>query len=169
MLEQSTHFGSEAVNSGLLRRALGHFATGVTLVTAQSDIGPLGFTANSFSSVSLTPPLLQWSLARASRRHDTFAKAQHFAVHILAEDQKDLALEFARRGDAFDVTGWSADANGVPVLDQALARFDCQHHAAYPAGDHTLILGEVLGVSVTGGTGLIFDQGRYGHFNPSAM
>ena len=167
MLEKATQFVPEPSTQHALRRALGHFATGVTIVTAPSEIGPLGFTANSFSSVSLSPPLVQWSLARASKRHDAFATATHFAIHILGADQTELAARFATQGQAFDQVAWHEDARNVPILDHCIARLDCTLFKTYPAGDHSLILGEVQNVAVSGGAGLIFDQGRYGRFAPS--
>ena len=155
---------SPALDRDALRHALGHFATGVTVVTAPSAIGPLGFTANSFSSVSLHPPLVQWSLAQASRRHDTFVTAPHFAVHILGQDQVDLAKRFATVGDDFSNLDWHVGQHDVPILETCIVRLDCVSYQHFPAGDHSLILGRVVDVSVLGGSALIFDQSRYGRF-----
>lgn len=166
MLERSEQITAGPDAQDELRRAFGHFATGVTVVTTQSEIGPLGFTANSFSSVSLEPPLVQWSIALSSRRHKAFTTSQRFAIHILAADQVEQALHFATRGDGFDAFDWHLDAAGVPQLAGCLVRIDCRLHAVHPAGDHSLILGEVLDASIAGGDALIFDQGRYGGFLP---
>ena len=146
------------------RDALGCFATGITVITTLTDKGPLAFTANSFSSVSMEPPLLMWCPARASLRHDAFAFAQQYAIHVLAEDQLDLAIHFARSGDDFSAAPWTADSHGTPLLDGVLARFDCKAHATHPAGDHTIILGEVQRFATRPGKGLIFKQGLYGGF-----
>ncbi len=147
-----------------LRHAFGRFGTGVTVITTKSEIGPLGFTANSFSSVSLDPALVLWSLANASRRHDAFANATHYSIHILTDAQADMALHFATKGDGFDVYPHQIDAHGVPLLQDCLARFDCTYHSAHPAGDHSIIVGRVTQVAMAEGAGLVFDQGLYGRF-----
>lgn len=148
-----------------LRHAFGRFGTGVTVITTVSEIGPLGFTANSFSSVSLNPPLVLWSLSNTSRRHDAFAQAQHYSIHVLTDAQADMALHFAAKGDGFDAYPHDIDTHGVPLLHGCLARFDCTHYAAHPAGDHSIIVGRVSQVAAKAtGAGLAFDQGVYGRF-----
>lgn len=154
--------------TGLFRRALGRFGSGVTVVTALSDVGPLGFTANSFSSVSLTPPLVLWSLGQASRRHDAFAGAERYCIHILGAEQQEMALHFAAQGQGFDAYDWTQDAHGVPLLQGCLAHLHCTRHAVHPAGDHSIVVGEVLKVEMRDGAGLAFDQGRYGRFDTGA-
>ena len=122
---------------------------------------------NSFSSVSLPPPLVLWSLSNTSRRHDAFAQAQHYSIHVLADAQADMALHFAANGEGFDAYPHDIDAQGVPLLHGCLARFDCTHHASHPAGDHSIILGRVTQVATRAtGAGLAFDQGQYGRFQP---
>lgn len=147
-----------------LRDAFACFATGVTVVTTQGPDGPLGFTANSFSSVSLDPPLILWCPARSSLRHDTFANAPHFAVHIMAEDQQDLAMRFARNADDFSGQDWQPSADGVPLLNGTLACFECKHFATHPAGDHSIVVGEILRYNHKPGKGLVFKQGAFGSF-----
>lgn len=148
-----------------LRDAYGCFSTGVTVVTVGSSDGPIGFTANSFSSVSLDPPLVLWCPARASSRHAPFIDAARFAIHILAEDQSDLARRFARSGDSFAGIDWSQDEDGVPILAGCLARFDCERHAVHEAGDHSIIVGRVLqAMHRQGGAGLVFKRGAFGSF-----
>lgn len=145
------------------RDALGRFATGVTVVTCEGD-GPVGITANSFTSVSLDPPLVLWSPARSSRRFAAFTAAEHFAVHVMGEDQADIALGFAMEGDAFDGHSLSRNPEGVPVIHGCLARFECRTHARHDGGDHEIIVGAVLRASSSEGAPLIFSGGDYGRF-----
>lgn len=151
-----------------LRDAFGRFGTGVTVVTTQTPDGPLGMTANSFSSVSLEPPLVLWSAALRSKRHDAFVQAQAYAIHILGEDQRDLASHFATQGHDFSRFDWAAGPGGAPELSGCLAVFHCTPHAVHPAGDHSIIVGEVQHAAATpgAGAGLLFDQGRFGRFAP---
>lgn len=146
------------------RDALGCFGTGVTVVTTQSARGPLAITANSFTSVSLDPPLLLWCPGKSSLRHDAFVDAENFSIHIMAENQLDLALHFARNGDAFDGVDWSPTLGSSPAIAGVIARFDCAKHATYPGGDHSIVLGQVLQVETSSGNGLIFKRGLYGGF-----
>lgn len=146
-----------------LRDAFGRFATGVCLVTAQGPEGPVGFTANSFASVSLEPPLVLWSPARASRRFGVFSAAGHYAIHILGAEQADLITRFSRDGTGFGGLDPVVTDEGLPVLP-ALARFDCAAHAAHDGGDHAILVGRVLRATVRDGAPLVFSQGRYGEF-----
>lgn len=147
-----------------LRDAMGRFATGVTVVTAVGPEGPVGITANSFASVSLDPALVLWSPAKASSRYPVFAAARHFAIHILGDDQRDLAAHFTRHGREFDGIEVSEGPGGVPLLDRCLARFACRRVAAHDAGDHQIIVGEVLEAALRDGAPLVFSQGFYGEF-----
>lgn len=162
---QSTGIVPDAGNARLFRDALGRFATGVTLVTIQAPEGPMGFTANSFASLSLDPALVLWSLARSSRRYDFFAAARHYAIHVLAQDQADLPTRFSRTGAGFAGLDWQPNAEGVPVLPGALARFDCAQHATHDGGDHLIIVGQVLRLALEEGEPLVFAKGRYGRFD----
>lgn len=150
------------------RDALGSFATGVTLITITTEGGPMGFAANSFASVSLDPPLVLWSLARSSRRAPHYLAAQHFAIHILPEQSRDLLARFARNGQGFDGLPHRRNAQGVPVLDEALARFECRQHMTHDGGDHVIILGQVLRVTCQSGAPLVFCHGHYGGFSAQA-
>jgi len=148
-----------------LRDAFGQFATGVTLITIQGAAckgpdGPMGFVANSFSSLSLDPALVLWSLAKSSRRYGPFAQAQDFAIHILAADQTALMARFDRDGIGFDGLDHSTNAAGVPLLAGALARLECRLFAQHEGGDHTLIIGAVQRVTTQAGAPLVFAQGR---------
>lgn len=146
------------------RHALGRFATGVTVVTTEADQGPVGITANSFASVSLDPPLVLWSPARASRRFAVFAAAERFAIHILDARQEDLCRHFVRHGHAPEGLAWQRGHGGVPVLPDCLARFDCALHARHDGGDHAILVGRVLHAVVGSGAPLVFLGGDYGGF-----
>ncbi|UWR25284.1 flavin reductase family protein [Sulfitobacter sp. S223] len=151
-----------------LRRALGQFGTGVALITAQTDAGPLGMTANSFSSVSLDPPLVLWSAARSSKRHDPFVAASAFCIHVLSAEQMSLAQHFASQGHDFDPYPWDAGPNGAPTLHGCLATFHCDTYAVHAAGDHSIILGQITAAAVQPDErdGLLFKRGRFGRFTP---
>jgi len=158
-------FEPTAGNQRSLRDAFGRFATGVTIVTVATDDGPVAITANSFSSVSLDPPLVLWSPDKSSRRFPYFARAEHFAIHVLASDQDDLCMRVARdmRGIGPDDLAWNDE--GVPVLTHCLARFDCHRHAVHDGGDHDIVVGRVLRVGVRdGGDALGFFKGKMNRF-----
>ena len=144
-----------------LRNALGCFATGVTVVTTLTELGPLGITANSFASVSLDPPLVLWSPARRSARFPAFEAAGHFAIHILAEDQRALADRFARRGDDFAGLTLEPGLGGAPLLAGCAARFECAHAAGHDGGDHLIVVGEVRRMVRSDAAPLLFHGGRY--------
>jgi flavin reductase (DIM6/NTAB) family NADH-FMN oxidoreductase RutF len=154
----------DAANARVFRDALGRFATGVTVVTIMGPDGPMGFTANSFASVSLDPALVLWSPAKASQRYPFFAAASHFAIHILGQDHTDLPSRFSRGGHGFAGLDWHPNAEGVPSLPGALARFDCTQHATHDGGDHLIIVGQVLRLALEEGEPLVFAKGRYGRF-----
>lgn len=162
-----TGFVPDAANSRAFRDALGKFATGVTVVTAEGPLGPLGMTANSFSSVSLDPPLVLWSVARTSARFAAFEQAQHFAIHILGADQETECHRFSRGGGAFAQSAPGRNAWGVPVLAHAIARFDCELHARHDGGDHLILVGRVLECRTAEGAPLVFSAGRIGGFAPA--
>ncbi|WP_370402182.1 flavin reductase family protein [Sulfitobacter sp. JB4-11] len=159
-----------AANTEALRSAFGRFGTGVIVITTDCDIGPLGMTANSFTSVSLDPPLVLWSAAIRSKRHDAFARANHFAIHVLGMDQQGLAQHFARQGEGFDTLDWTPGPGGAPTIAGCLAVFHCDRYAVHPGGDHSIILGQVMHAAERkgSGAGLLFDRGRFGHFSAGA-
>ena len=146
------------------RAAMGRFATGVAVITTQSDIGPLGLTANSFSSISMEPPLVMWAPGRGSRRHDAFVKAQSFCIHVLGAHQFDLAKHFSTTGDGFDAFDWALGDNDVPLLAGCAAQFHCTLHDTVEAGDHTMILGRITQAAYRDVSGLVFHQGKFGTF-----
>jgi flavin reductase (DIM6/NTAB) family NADH-FMN oxidoreductase RutF len=149
-----------AADPRLLRNAFGRFATGVTVVTTGTADGPVAITANSFSSVSLDPPLVLWSIGRHSRRFDAFANSSHYAIHVLAEDQADLCWRFSKSGSDFGDLDLSWNEHGVPLLPQALARFECSVADRFAAGDHMILLGHVLDLETQDGAPLLFAGGR---------
>ena len=159
-------FVPDHTNARAFRDALGNFATGVTVVTIPTPDGAQGVTANSFASLSLAPPLVLWSPGKFSRRHDIFAHAPYFSVHVLAEDQKDLADRFTKGGAQFDGLDIAISAEGVPVIPGVLTRFDCALDVAHDAGDHTLVVGRVLRVDTNEGKPLVFAQGHWGRHRP---
>ena len=154
-------------NPRFLRDAFGSFLTGVTVVTTQDKNGePLGFTANSFSSVSLDPPLLLISLAKTSRNYEAFTSASGFAVNILAEDQKDVSQTFAMPvEDRFATVSWENGPHGSPVIDKVAAWFDCSTHQVIEAGDHAILIGKVEAFENGFVNGLGYARGAY--FTPA--
>lgn len=147
-----------------LRDALGRFATGVAVVTTRGPDGPVGITANSFASVSLEPPLVLWSPAKASSRFAVFAEARHFAIHVLGQEHRDLAAHFVRHGRDFGSLTAETGPGDAPLLDRCLARFACRTAAVHDAGDHVIVVGEVLEAGFREGEPLVFSQGAYGQF-----
>jgi flavin reductase (DIM6/NTAB) family NADH-FMN oxidoreductase RutF len=149
-----------------LRHAFGAFATGVTIVTAMGRDGPVGITANSFASVSLDPPLVLWSPAKASSRFPVFSTAERFAIHVLRRDQKAAGDGFAHARAAFAGLDWRRGPGGVPLIEGCLARFLCETAARHDAGDHMIIVGRVVAAATGPGEPLVFSRGRYGGFGP---
>jgi flavin reductase (DIM6/NTAB) family NADH-FMN oxidoreductase RutF/2-polyprenyl-6-methoxyphenol hydroxylase-like FAD-dependent oxidoreductase len=146
-----------------LRRALGQYATGVTIVTC---LGPgeeqVGMTANSFTSVSLDPPLVLWCPAKSASSTPSFTAASHFAVNILGADQHHLSRRFATPADdKFDGVPARAGLSGAPLLDGTVATFECRTVAVHDAGDHLIMLGEVERFDTPGGPPLVFHSGLY--------
>ena len=146
------------------RAALGTFATGVTIVTARDASGQaVGLTANSFNSVSLSPPLVLWSLARSAGSMPAFARGSHYAINILAADQRELAERFSSKAaDRFAGVGFRQGIAGAPILEGACAVFECFNRSQYEEGDHIIFVGEVERCEQReGAQPLIFHGGRY--------
>jgi len=151
-----------------LRDAFGTFMTGVTVVTTIDESGkPIGFTANSFSSVSLDPALLLVSIARTSSSYAAFMAGKGFAVNILSEGQKDISSTFAKKvEDRFATVYWRKGPAGHPILAGVSAWFDCTLHQVVDAGDHAILIGRVEGFEATSSPGLGYYRGTY--FTPVA-
>jgi flavin reductase (DIM6/NTAB) family NADH-FMN oxidoreductase RutF len=154
---------STAVTGQALRAALGRFATGVTIITCLDAQGErVGLTANSFSSLSLDPPLVLWSLRRVSSSLAMFQAAPRFVVNVLAEGQVDLSRRFASSAaDKFGEGVWSPGVGGAPVLAGCAAVFECEHFAQHDAGDHVLFIGHVLRLSESNVAPLVYQSGHY--------
>ncbi|MCT7355868.1 flavin reductase family protein [Streptomyces sp. 15-116A] len=148
----------------LLRSVFRRHAAGVAVITARGASGPVGFTATSLASVSADPPMLSFGIGTASSSWPAIATGDHVGVHVLAEDQEDLAATFARSGaDRFGTdTAWSEGPEGVPLLDGVLAWTVCKVVARVPAADHRIVIAEVL-LGDSGGQGrpLLYHQGRF--------
>lgn len=147
-----------------LRKALGQFATGVTVVTTRAaDGSPVGLTVNSFTSVSLDPPLVLYCPARTLRAVETYASARFFSASILGAGQKRLSDLFARQAESkWESIGHRIGETGAPLIPEALASFECENHAVHEAGDHLVVLGHVRAVHLRESADpLIFFRSRY--------
>ncbi|MEX3959041.1 flavin reductase family protein [Trinickia sp. EG282A] len=165
----SEPINEEAIDIAEFRRALGAFVTGVTVVTTiQPDGSPRGFTANSFTSVSLDPPLILVCIAKTASSFPVFSRTRHFAVSVLAEDQKAVSGVFASKAaDKFSQVAWHARITGAPVMDGAAASFDCATHEVVDAGDHIILIGRVLDFIHTPSSPLGYCRGAYVNFSLS--
>lgn len=151
-----------AFDSLAQRRILGHFATGVTVVTAHLDGEIYGMTANAVSSLSLNPPLILVAVDKTAAMHASLTACRHFAVNILSEAQEHLSRRFAMRGpkEVQDLT-WITAASGAPILADALAWVDCRLAEILPGGDHNIFLGEILAGDCREGSPLLYFCGKY--------
>ncbi len=152
-----------AIDAKDLRRALGHFVTGVTVVTTRDAAGDFaGLTVNSFSSLSLSPPLVLWSLALSAASFEAFENCSYFMVNVLAEDQVHLAERFAQSGgDKFRGLLLRECTIGIPLLSGVAASFACRITARHPGGDHIILVGEVLAYEQSERAPLLYGRGRY--------
>ncbi|MEW6370037.1 MAG: flavin reductase family protein [Pseudomonadota bacterium] len=132
-------------DSTYFRSALSQFATGVTVVITRGADGAFhGLTVNSFSSVSLEPPLVLWSLANKARSMPAFQQCSHYIINVLAEHQVELALRFSRQVEnRFEALEFETSRTGLPILDGAAAWFECQNRSRYQEGDHVIFVGQV--------------------------
>ncbi|MGD8428859.1 MAG: flavin reductase family protein [Ectothiorhodospiraceae bacterium] len=146
-----------------LRNALGTFATGVTIVTARGGDGaPVGLTVNSFSSVSMDPPLVLWNLSRQSPSLAAFRDSSHFAVNVLAAEQADVSTRFATpANDRFAGLVWWEGRGGAPLIAGCVSHFECRRYGLHDGGDHLIVLGEVERFTRSERDPLVFVGGRY--------
>lgn len=151
------------------KAALGHFASGIVVVTGTDGARPRGLACQSFFSVSLDPPLVAVSVANSSTSWQAIERTGAFGVNVLDADQVDLCRRFGRPGaDKFAGLDWAAGITGAPRLSGTLAWIDCIIEAAHPAGDHALVVGRVQEVSFNAGRPLLFYRGRFGELHPHA-
>lgn len=162
-LQHASWLGDDKpVDPGKLRRSLGLLPTGVTVITTVAPDGRrVGLTANSIASVSMDPPLILWSLSNRSQNLDLFSQCSHFAINVLAFDQEDLCSRFATPGivDKFAGTAGHPGVNGAPLLDGAVAQFECVAYAQHPGGDHRIFIGRIEAYRWSDRTPLMFCQG----------
>ena len=158
--------GHSSIDPRDFRNALGTYATGVTVITAADVDGrPHGLTCNSFTSVSLNPPLVLWSLGMFSQRLPIFQNASHFAVNVLGASQQPLAKQFSSSSeDKFTGVEWTAGRGGAPVLKGSVANFQCRAVDRYYGGDHVIFLGAVEAYAYDRQEPLLFARGGYGRF-----
>lgn len=147
------------------RDVLGHFATGVTIVTAMEDGVPVGFSCQSFTSLSLQPPMVALAPAKTSTSWPRIARAGAFCVNVLSAGQEEVCRAFAvSGGDKFAGIEWRPGENGAPVIEGSLAVIECELGIVHDAGDHELVTGRVQRLSVGEGSPLLFYRGRFGTF-----
>jgi len=146
-----------------LRRVMGHFATGVTIITTVSAAGQIhGLTANAFTSVSLEPPLLLISVDKKAESYPSFEESKVFTVNILSDSQEALSRKFAVTGtDKFTGVAYRSGGNGAPILYGVIGHIECRLYATYDGGDHTLYLGEIMEAETREGKPLLFYRGGY--------
>jgi flavin reductase (DIM6/NTAB) family NADH-FMN oxidoreductase RutF len=151
------------IDPAQFRQLLGRFATGVTILTVVTAEGqPIGMTANSLASVSLRPPLLSVCVDHEADMHEVILHADQFVVNVLSSPQETLARRFAdKHEDRFDGIGYHLSPDGLILLDGALAHIECHRHAEYRAGDHTIVLGKVVGGATSDGRPLLYYRGGY--------
>lgn len=145
------------------RTTLGHFPTGVAVVTTHdTNFGPVGATVSSFNAVSLEPALVLFSIGKTSPCHSSFGAADGIAIHVLAHDQHELSTRFARGGtEKWAGLDYARGESGSPLLSDALAIFECRPYASYDGGDHTIFVVEVQSLRSRDGEPLVFCRGSY--------
>jgi flavin reductase (DIM6/NTAB) family NADH-FMN oxidoreductase RutF len=163
MTVHSISFEQDVVDQRHLRHALGRFATGVTVITTRTPVGKLeGLTANSFSAVSLDPPMVLWSLRRNASSLSSFQESGYFAVNVLGAHQRDLSRRFATPApDKFSGLAVTASLGGCPLLQDTLASFECSTEHTVVGGDHIIFIGRVHRAIYRDGEPLIFSAGQY--------
>ncbi len=165
-MTKTVDFSDHPVSSNELRDVMGQYLTGVTIVTvAGFNKAPYGLTVNSFNSVSLSPPLVLWSLDKRNDKLSLFRSAKGFAVNIMSADQLALCQKFAAaENNRFANCDWCFGPFGQPVLSHALASLECKPWAEYDGGDHTIFVGEVMSIKQAEGKAAAFFKGKLGHY-----
>jgi flavin reductase (DIM6/NTAB) family NADH-FMN oxidoreductase RutF len=160
-----THSQSHIIDQSFFRSTVGRYASGVTIISGHDDQGPIGFTCQSFYSVSVDPPLVSFSVMKASTTYPRIRDTGTFTVNVLAREQEAISNQFARRGtDKWASIQWSPTARGNPILERTLAWLDCTIWAEHDAGDHLIVLGRVIEIGASPGEHpdpLLYFQGRY--------
>jgi len=155
-------YGSPLSDPRAFRRCLGQYATGVAVITTRHQGRSVGMAVNSFAAVSLDPALVLWSIRRESSGLQSFIEAPEFAVNVLAASQIEIAQVFGSgHPDRFAHGSWSAGVGEVPLLEGALARFECRREAVHEGGDHLILVGRVERYARFAGEPLVFAQGQY--------
>jgi 3-hydroxy-9,10-secoandrosta-1,3,5(10)-triene-9,17-dione monooxygenase reductase component len=156
------------VSPAVMREVLGHFVSGIVIVTSITDEGPAGFTCQSFASLSLDPPLITFAPARTSTTWPRLRRAGAFCVNVLAADHQELSAGFARSGaDKFAGVPWRAAPSGSPILEGVSAWIDCTPWNEYDGGDHTIVVGRVQDLAADATRSpLLFHRGSYGLVRP---
>ena len=152
-----------ALDAREIRNVMGHFATGVTVITTSDITGtPFGLTVNSFTSLSLNPPLVVVCVDKTVDCYSCFDESKVFAVNVLSEDQEELSRRFAtKRIEKFAGIQWRMGEHGLPLLDGVIGTIECKVTRSYEGGDHTLFLGEILSATAKGDRPLLFFKGKY--------
>ena len=164
---------TNAIEPLSFREALGHYASGITVITSQVDGVPVGFTCQSFYSVSMSPPLVSFSVMVKSASYAKIRRAGRFAVNILSDEQESVSNQFARRGaDKWRDVEWQASPLGNPIIGGSLHWLDCEIHAEHAAGDHLIVIGEVKALNLQQAAAtqpLLYFKGQYCNLAASAV
>ncbi len=156
---------SKAIEPLSFREALGHYASGITVITSHHDDEPIGFTCQSFYSVSMSPPLVSFSVMSSSASYPKIRQAGRFAVNILSGEQVRISNQFARRGtDKWHGVEWQTSPLGNPIIAGSLHWLDCEIHAEHAAGDHLIVIGEVKALNLQEAAAtqpLLYFKGQY--------
>lgn len=156
---------STAIEPRRFREALGHYASGITVITSHIEGEPIGFTCQSFHSVSMSPPLVSFSVMTSSASYPKIRRAGRFTVNILSDEQVRISNQFAQRGaDKWHDVEWQKSPLGNPIIAGSLHWLDCEIHAEHPAGDHLIVIGEVKALNLQEGAStqpLLYFKGQY--------
>lgn len=170
MMDNLVKEGNPIEDCKAYRRCLGQFVTGVTVVTTQCGRRKVGVTVNSFTSLSLDPPLVMWSISRASRSFSIFQDTTHFGVNVLTADQVRLSQHFSGpSNDKFLDCEWCVEEDGSPMLKGVAAFFQCRMEARHQAGDHAILIGRVQRYAHFDEEPLVFARGRYDVLHTSML